>query len=205
MILDLLSMEKAAVYHTLTQVIIPRPVAWILSENTQGDYNLAPFSYFSAVCSDPAVIMVSIGAKKPDGTEKDTYKNIIEKERFVIHIAGSDLAQEVTDSSASLSYGESELERCNLETVAFEGVELPRVIGPKIALACTLYQQQDIGNSNQHLIFGQIEKIWLDDSVVLEDEKGRLKVDAQRVDPIARLGGIDYETFGEILSIPRPL
>lgn len=205
MILDLAAMDKLTAYHTLTQVVIPRPVAWVLSDNGEESYNLAPFSYFSAVCSDPPVIMFSVGASKPDGSEKDTYVNIMKSERFVIHIAGSDLVQEVTQSGASLPHGESELERCKLETTAFEGFGLPRVVGPKIAMACTLYQHQDIGNSNQHLIFGQIEKIWLDDSVVAEDEKGRLKVNADAVDPIARLGGLEYVTFGEIVSVPRPV
>lgn len=205
MILDLTAMDKTAAYHMLTQVVIPRPVAWVLSESDSGNYNLAPFSFFTAVCSDPPVIMISVGASKPDGSAKDTYANIIKNERFVLHIAGSDLAQEVTQSAASLPHGESELAHCELETVAFEGFELPRVLGPKVALACKLYQHQDIGNSNQHLIFGQIEKIWLDDTVVAEDAKGRLKVNAEAVDPIARLGGLEYVTFGDIVSVPRPL
>ncbi len=205
MILDLSTMDKATAYHTLTQVVIPRPVAWVLSDNGKGTFNLAPFSYFSAVCSDPPVIMISVGAAKPDGSEKDTYRNIIDQKEFVIHIAGPDLAHEVTQSAASLPHGVSELEHCKLETAAFEGSVLPRVVGPKIAMACTLYQHQDIGNSNQHLIFGEIKKIWLDESVVTEDAKGRLKVDAAAVEPLARLGGLEYQTFGEILSIPRPV
>ena len=61
-----------------------------------------------------------------------------------------------------------------------------------------------MGNNNQHLLFGLIEKIWLDDDIVLETETGRLKVDASRVDPIGRLGGNEYTTFGKILDIPRP-
>lgn len=203
MILDLETMTANAVYHTLTQTIIPRPVAWVLSENPAGDYNLAPFSYFTAVCSDPALIMFSIGPQKPDGSSKDTYANIMQKQRFVIHIANSAQVQQVTLSAASLPQGVSEIESCELALTAFEGAELPRVVGPKIALACTLYQHQDIGNNNQHLIFGKIEKIWLDDEVV-SDDNGRLKIDAAAVDPIARLGGIDYELFGEILSVPRP-
>ncbi|WP_415886061.1 hypothetical protein ACMXYO_15645 [Neptuniibacter sp. QD37_6] len=58
MLLELENMEKSDVYHALTQVVVPRPVAWVLSSNQQGALNLAPFSYFSAVCSDPPLIDV---------------------------------------------------------------------------------------------------------------------------------------------------
>ena len=204
MIIEMSELSKLQAYHTLTQVVVPRPVAWVLSENETGELNLAPYSYFSAVCSDPPVIMISVGPAKPDGSEKDTYRNIMSKKQFVIHIAGSDMANEVTQSSASLDHGVSEVEHCGLELETIEGFSLPRVKGPKIALACSLYQQQDIGNNNQHLIFGEIEKIWVDDAVVTTDDKGRAKIDAVKVDPLGRLGGTEYETFGQVLSVPRP-
>ncbi|EAR61451.1 flavin reductase family protein [Neptuniibacter caesariensis] len=204
MIIEMSELSKLQAYHTLTQVVVPRPVAWVLSENETGELNLAPYSYFSAVCSDPPVIMISVGPAKPDGSEKDTYRNIMSKKQFVIHIAGSDMANEVTQSSASLDHGISEVEHCGLELETIEGFSLPRVKGPKIALACSLYQQQDIGNNNQHLIFGEIEKIWVDDAVVTTDDKGRAKIDAVKVDPLGRLGGTEYETFGQVLSVPRP-
>ena len=50
-------------YHLLTQTVIPRPVAWILTENEEGDYNLAPFSFFTAISSRPPLIMFSVGSK----------------------------------------------------------------------------------------------------------------------------------------------
>ncbi len=204
MIIEMSEMNKAQTYHMLTQVVVPRPVAWVLSANGSGALNLAPYSYFSAVCSDPPLIMISIGVAKPDGSEKDTYRNIIDQERFVIHIAGSDMASEVTQSSASLPYGQSEIEHCNLEVTEFDGFPLPRVEGPKIALACSLYQHQNIGKSQQHLVFGEIEKIWVDESAITADEKGRIKIDTVTVNPLGRLGGTEYQTFGDLISVPRP-
>ncbi|SIS77024.1 flavin reductase family protein [Neptunomonas antarctica] len=203
MLLDLDLISRNAVYHTLTQVIIPRPVAWVLSEHQNGQYNLAPFSYFSAVCSDPPIMMISVG-KKPDGSEKDTYRNIIEREQFIIHIAGSELAESVTKSSAVLDAGVSEIELCDLHTTPVEGFPLPRIIGPKIAMSCRFYEEKQIGSSGQHLLFGQVEKVWLDDGIVSIDENGRIKVNASIVDPLGRLGGNEYTTFGEILDISRP-
>jgi flavin reductase (DIM6/NTAB) family NADH-FMN oxidoreductase RutF len=199
--LDLMSMNS--VYHVLTQIIIPRPVAWVLTEHQNGEYNLAPFSYFSAVCGDPPIMMISVG-KKPDGSEKDTYQNIIERRNFIIHIASSDLAGVVTKSSAVLEQGESEIDLCGLETADVEGFSLPRIIGPKIAMSCRFHEEKTMGNNGQHLIFGIIEKVWLDDKVAVTNDKGRLEVSAAAVDPISRLGGNEYATLGDVLNIPRP-
>ncbi len=203
MFLDLDLMSSNSTYHALTQIIIPRPVAWVLTEHQNGEYNLAPFSYFSAVCSDPPIMMISVG-RKPDGSEKDTYQNIIEREKFIIHIASSELAGAVTKSASVLDAGQSEIDLCGLKTERVEGFSLPRVMGPKIAMSCRFYEEKTMGNNDQHIIFGRIEKVWLDDDIVLPTDTGRLKIDASKVDPIGRLGGNEYTTFGEILDIPRP-
>ena len=71
MILDLSALQPAQVYFQMIQTLVPRPIAWVLSEIENDKYNLAPFSYFNAVCSDPPLIMLSVG-KKPDGSFKDT-------------------------------------------------------------------------------------------------------------------------------------
>lgn len=203
MILELDLMSMNSVYHVLTQIIIPRPIAWILTEHEDGQYNLAPFSYFSAVCSDPPIMMISLG-KKPDGSEKDTYTNVLERKNFIIHIAGEDLAESVTKSSTVLDKNQSEVDLCGLKTAHVDGFALPRVVGPKIAMSCSFYEEKSMGNSGQHLIFGLIEKVWLDDSVVAVSENGRININATAVEPIGRLGGSEYTTFGKVLNIPRP-
>ena len=204
MIIDLSELSANQVYYTLIQTLIPRPVAWVLSENSGGNYNLAPFSYFSGVCSDPPLVMISVG-QKPDGSNKDTRVNILERPNFVIHIANRNLTSAVTGSSASLAYGESELEQLGLATEPFEGCPLPRLSNAPIAFACELYDHHNIGRSEQQtMIFGEVKQIYVDDAAAQRDDKGRLTVDARAVDPIARLGGNDYTTFGELITVPRP-
>lgn len=203
MILDLNEMDKASVYHTMTQTLVPRPIAWVLSESAQGALNLAPFSYFTAVCSDPPLIMISVG-KKPSGEEKDTFLNIIEQKQFVIHIADEQLAEAVTLSSKTLPRDHSEVDLCGLQTVNEAGFALPRLVGPKIAMACKLHSTRTMGALDQNLIFGQMESIWIDDHVLAEDAQGRMKVMADQLKPLGRLGGSEYQTFGNTLSVARP-
>ncbi|MDO6453898.1 flavin reductase family protein [Neptunomonas phycophila] len=203
MLLDFSTLSKSAVYHTLTQVVIPRPVAWVLSEHENGELNLAPFSYFAPVCSEPPLIMISVGYK-PDGTPKDTCVNIQEHGHFVVHIASSDLAGVMTQTSAVLPAGESEVSKSGLETTDFEGFSLPRVLGPSVAMACMCYKIDTIGPGNQNLIFGQVERVWVDDQVVEVSDSGRINIGAKAIDPLGRMGGGEYSTLGEVIDIPRP-
>lgn len=201
MILTMADLSPARRYFALTQSIIPRPVAWVLTENPDSSFNVAPFSYFSAVSSDPPLLMVSIG-KKPDGSLKDSRLNIIERKSFVIHIAHRELVEAVTETSRSLPLGQSELDNIALETTPFEGFNLPRISACRVALACELYRAEDI-TATQSMILGRVVSLYLDDAIV-DTGAQRLSILADKIDPIARLGGDDYACLGAILTVPRP-
>lgn len=204
MIIPFDELSPSEVYFTMIQTLMPRPVAWVLSENPNLSLNLAPFSYFNAICSDPPLIMFSIGLK-PDGGPKDTRLNIEANKDFVIHIAHREMAALVTQTSATLPREVSELEQAGLATTEFPGSRLPRLSDCRIAYACTLYDVQLIGKAAQQtLIIGEVKQVFIDDAVVATDAKGRMQVQAEKVDPIGRLGGGEYTTFGEKISIPRP-
>lgn len=203
MIIPFDTLSPSKVYFTMIQTLIPRPVAWVLSENPDLSYNLAPFSYFNAICSDPPLILLSIGVR-PEGGPKDTRLNIEAAKDFVVHLAHREMAPLVTQTSATLPRGESELEQAGLKTVEFPGSRLPRLADCRIAYACKLHDLQEIGNAPQSLIFAEVTQVYIDDSVIEHDAKGRMQVIASKVDPIGRLGGGEYTTFGEVINIPRP-
>jgi flavin reductase (DIM6/NTAB) family NADH-FMN oxidoreductase RutF len=184
----------------MIQSIVPRPIAWVLSDNGDGTLNLAPFSYFNAVCSDPPLLMLSIG-RKADGSDKDTARNIVQRKHFVVHIPHRTLAVEVSESSRPLPFGESELSRQGLTAVPFAGSVLPRLAEARVAFACELHSTQELGP--QLLVFGRLRQAWLDDAVATADEKGRVHVDAQALDPLGRLGGDDYSVGGACITVPR--
>ncbi|QSP94029.1 flavin reductase family protein [Marinobacter salinisoli] len=204
MIIDFEGMNSADVYHALTQTVIPRPVAWVLSENPEGDFNLAPFSFFTPITSNPPLIMLSVGRKPTDKSFKDTRVNIEERQEFVVHIANRAMASAVTETSRTLPHGESELARLNLDLVEFDGFRLPRLKDCPVALACELHEIKEIGAAPQSLVFGLVKSIFVADRAVGKDEKSRTVMDAREIDPIGRLGANEYVTFGDILTIPRP-
>lgn len=194
------------IYHTMIQTIIPRPIAWVLSENESGNFNVAPFSYFTAVASDPALLMFSIGKKlAADNTEdnKDTLKNIQSRKEFVVHIAHAELVNELNTSAANLAYGESELDSAGLNTASLEGFRLPRIAEAKIAFACSLYEIKEIGNKPMSLVFGEIRSAYICDSIV-EQQGNRHNINANDLNPLARLGGNDYTSINQAFTVDRP-
>ncbi len=192
------------VYFTMTQTVLPRPIAWLLSENDDGGYNLAPYSYFNAVCSDPPLVVVSIG-KQQDGSDKDSIRNVRERSEFVIHIASCSQLEALNQSSATLPPGESEVEASNLELTQVRGFRMPRLTDCKIALFCERHDIQMIGtNKQQSLLFAEVKEIYVADDCAETLDNGRLKVHADRVEPLSRLGASEYSSFGQIRRVQRP-
>ena len=203
MYLPLEQLSPANTYFLMTQTIVPRPVAWVLSENETGTYNLAPFSYFNAVSSDPALIMLSIG-KKPDGSDKDTHRNILERKHFTLHIADETVLDALNQSSATLDKNQSELDGLDVSLAQFEGAKLPRIAQCKVAYSCELYEIHNLGDSAQTIVYGKIDSLFIDDSIVTVSEKGRIKVHAEKLRPISRLGANEYMQSGQVLQKSRP-
>lgn len=203
MYIDFAELSHSQVYFTMIQTVIPRPIAWVLSENPKGRFNLAPFSYFNAVCSDPPLLMISIG-KKPDGSFKDTRVNIEQRREFVVHIAHEGMLDALNESSATLSADVSEIDRQELATRPLPGSRLPRLADCRVAISCECYQIQEIGGIPQTLIFGLIKGIYVDDAIISGDTKSRVKVHADQLSPIGRLGANEYVNFGKIVRRKRP-
>jgi flavin reductase (DIM6/NTAB) family NADH-FMN oxidoreductase RutF len=188
-------------YALMTQTVIPRPVAWVLTQNDDNSYNVAPYSYFNGIASDPPMIMLSIGLA-PDGSLKDTRVNIESKKEFVVHIAHRELAEPVTKSSATLPRGESEVTLLNLPLADMPGTSLPRLADCRIAYACEYDSMHMI--KDQAIVFATLKHLYVDDAVTGKDAKGRLCVNAVDVDPIGRLGGGEYFGAGELIYVERP-
>ncbi|MBF0425963.1 MAG: flavin reductase family protein [Magnetococcales bacterium] len=201
--INLHGLSANQVYYHMNQTLIPRPIAWVLSENANGSFNLAPFSYFNGVSSDPPLIMLAIGLKG-DGAPKDTRANILARKDFVVHIPSWEHAEAVNDSAASLPAEVSEVEQLGLATVPFPGSRLPRLAGCRIAYACQLHAQQEIGAESLMMILGRIETLYIDDAVAQRDAKGRLLVDSKGIDPLGRLGSGEFSRLGEVRTLGRP-
>ncbi len=203
MLIDLHELTPPQVYFTMIQTLIPRPIAWVLSENADGGLNLAPFSYFTAVSSNPPLIMISTG-RKPDGGPKDTRVNVEQRDDFVVMIPHRELLEAMNASSMSLPAGESEVAELGLSTTPLPGSRLPRLTQCRVAYACRRSEILEMGNAPQALLFGRVGAIYVADELVDTDAKGRQKIHAERLDPVCRLGAGEYALLGDVKRLPRP-
>lgn len=199
--IEMSDLNPVQTYATMTQTLVPRPIAWVLTENDAGNYNLAPFSYFNGVSSDPPMVMFSVGVQA-DGSIKDTRHNLEQRKDCIIHIAHREMAAEMTATSATMARDRSELSELGLATTTMPGSSLPRLSSARVAYEASLADVKMIGQ--QWLAFLELKQLYLADSVVGKDAKGRLKVLADKLDPIGRLGGGEYVMAGEIVTIARP-
>jgi len=202
--LDIQFSDKTPVerYHLLVQSVIPRPIAWILTADEDGSVNLAPYSFFAPVCSAPPTLVVSMGQKSA-GTEKDSFRNLKRSGWCVVNIADVAQLDSVNLSSATLAAGISETQSFDIEVAPQEEWPLPRVAAAPVAFLCRYQQQVDLGHAPQHVVFLEVERMFIDEGIAA-DVEGRLKLDSELMNPLSRLGGTEYAALGERIQRKRP-
>lgn len=198
--LNFTDLDKSEVYRLLTHTVIPRPVAWVLTENENGGYNIAPFSYFNVISSDPALMMFSAGHKR-DGSPKDSWRNVERTGKAVVHIADMSLMTALNESARSLPADVSELDNLDLTLTAEKGFDLPRILEAPVAYHTRLYDIHLLGNGPQAVIYLEATAAYVADRLWLPEEN---RVAEQKLDPLARLGGERYCELGKIHSLARP-
>ncbi|MDX1472810.1 MAG: flavin reductase family protein [Reinekea sp.] len=200
MFLNLNALDKSLVYRLLTHTVVPRPIAWVLTENEQGNHNVAPFSYFNIVCSDPAILMFSVGHKR-DGSKKDTWQNIERNGKCVVHIATGELMPDVNESARTLPAGDSELNGMSVSLVEDAEFSLPRIQQCPVAFDCEKHDIHLLGNGPQAVIYVRVNAAYLSDHLDLSD---RFTLSEKTLNPLARLGEDRFSLLGDINAIPRP-
>ena len=183
-------------YHLMAQTVIPRPIAWIVTESKEGVVNIAPFSYFTALSSEPPTLIVSIG-HKPDGTPKDTLRNLRETKRCTLCLVDEAHLQPMHFSSKPLDATTSEADYFQIPTQKIEADFPPIVQGIPSAFFCTLYQEVDLEGSKTIPVILKIEKQYIDDGCVTRHDD-KLTITFK---PIARIGK-SYAFLGE--EVPPP-
>jgi flavin reductase (DIM6/NTAB) family NADH-FMN oxidoreductase RutF len=161
--MDPATQSKLDNYKLLTSLVIPRPIAWITSQNTEGLINLAPFSFFNAVGSDPLYLVVGIG-HRDDGSPKDTARNIQSTGEFVVNLVTENLLPAMNMSAAEFPPDESELTAAKLETSPSIHIQVPRLTAAQVNLECKLYQTIPLGAST--LFIGQVVMFHVADHLV---------------------------------------
>ena len=197
------------IYNILISAVAPRPIAWVSSLSASGQPNLAPFSFFNAVCAKPPLLAFAPAMRAPKksvaaaaaGQPKDTLRNIRETKEFVISVVTYELAEAMNLTSGDYDASISEFEVARLASEPSTLVRPQRVAESPVSFECNLYQILDFnpGPEGGSLVIGEIVSIHIDDRHLKE---GRL--DRNSLDLIGRMGGIQYTRTTERFEMVRP-
>jgi len=195
--IDTATLSADAAYKLLTGSIVPRPIAWVTTLSENGLVNAAPFSAFTFVSNKPPMIGISIGRKQ--GKLKDTARNILRTSEFVVNIATEALLEKLHQSADEYPEDISEIEELAIETGSSQTIGIPRIASAPICFECKLAQVIEFGDVGSKFFVGRIEMFRVRDDLI---ENG--KIETRRLQPIARLGGPNYASLGDVISL-RPV
>ena len=186
-------------YKLLSGSIIPRPIAFVTTQNLKG-ISTQPRLVFNVVNHTPP--MIAIAVQRTKGNRKDTSINIEQSGEFVVHITDEAIVNDVNETAAPLEYGVNELKRTYLSMIDSDLIKVPAIKEAKVRFECKLHQIVQLGNKDNgsDLIIGEIVMYHIDEEVYFEDSK----IDANQLNPVARLAGNDYSLLGQTFTVNRP-
>jgi len=193
MIFDLEENNVNEKYKLMAQTIIPRPIAWVVTED-EGVVNIAPFSYFIGLSSDPASVLISVG-HKADGTPKDTLANIRKNKKCTICMVDEKHLEKMHFSSKELDKELSESELFNIETETIFENYPPMIKDIPSAYFCTFNQEIDLGGATIPIVLN-VKQIYVNNEVITDTERMTIEFN-----PVARIGK-SYAFLGDEIAPP---
>jgi flavin reductase (DIM6/NTAB) family NADH-FMN oxidoreductase RutF len=194
-------------YRLLIGAVGPRPIAWVSTVSAAGQPNLAPFSFFNAICAKPPLLAFAPGTRLRTtgeitrGETKDTLRNVRETGEFVVNVVTYDVAEAMNLSSGEYDSTVNEFELAKVTPRASQKVKPPRVEESAVSFECKVYQILEF-SSPPHggsLVIGEIVSIHIDEK---HTKDGRL--DPASLDLIGRMGGNQYSRTTERFEMVRP-
>ncbi|GAA4871690.1 flavin reductase family protein [Actinomycetospora straminea] len=177
-------------YKFLTSVIVPRAIAWVVTRSADGVDNLAPHSFFTVASTDPPVVQfTSVG-------EKDSLRNAVASGEFTVCLTPEPLLEHINATATDFPPHESEIDATGLTREPSLRIATPRIAESPVALECRLERTIEVGNCV--LVLGRVVHAAVADDALVDG-----RPDVKRLAPLARLGGNQWSTVGEVLATPR--
>ncbi|MBT2691586.1 flavin reductase family protein [Bacillus sp. ISL-55] len=184
------TLEWRDAYKLLQGSVLPRPIAFVSSQDEKGIANLAPFSFFTVISANPMMVCFSPMRRGTDGAKKDTLKNIESTKEFVINIVSEEFVQQMNDCATEFTSDVDEFEASGLNKVDSVAVKPSRVKESKVHLECVLDQVLHFGGEEAgagSLVIGKVVHVHVADELY---ESGR--VNSEKLNPVGRLAGATY-------------
>jgi flavin reductase (DIM6/NTAB) family NADH-FMN oxidoreductase RutF len=201
--IDMAKLPAQEAYKMLLGAVAPRPIAWVSTMSAAGVTNLAPFSFFNGICSNPPAVLFC-PSNPADREVKDTLRNIRETRQFVVNIVTESNVGKANLTSGTYPYGVSEFAEVGLTPLESVAVRPPRVAESPIHLECELIQVVQVGNpapGSGNVVIGRVmyahvaEEAWNGE---------RHHIDIGKIKQVSRLAGNNYAPVREVFSLKRP-
>ena len=183
-------LEWRDAYKLLQGSVLPRPIAFVSSQDENGNANLAPFSFFTVISANPMMVCFSPMRRGTDGAKKDTLQNIEGTKEFVINIVSEEFVQQMNDCATEYAAEVDEFEASGLNKVPSVAVKPHRVKESKVHLECVLDQVLHFGGEEAgagSLVIGKVIHVHVADELY---ENGR--INSEKLNPVGRLAGATY-------------
>ena len=198
MTIDPKTIPAPIAYQILTGSVIPRPIGFISSISAAGIVNLAPFSFFNAICGEPPMVMFCPMNRVPP---KDTLLNVKATREFVANIVSEEIAQQMNLTSGDYAPDISEFDVCGLTPVPSDIVKPPRVLESPVNMECKLIQIVDCGtrSGGASLIVGEVVRFHFDRTIA-----HNFRIDPAKLRAVGRMGGNQYISTQDRFEMIRP-
>jgi flavin reductase (DIM6/NTAB) family NADH-FMN oxidoreductase RutF len=185
-------------YKLLSGVVVPRPIGWIGTRREDGSFNLAPFSFFNVVSTNPPTVLFS-GGRHPD-RPKDSVALAERTGEFTVNIVSEEVAEAMSMTSGAYDEGEDEFAIAGLTPVVGTMVSAPMVAESPANLECRVVHVMDIGQAGKaRLVMGEVVALH-----IREDVLDGTRIDADALRAIGRMAGSTYIHTRDRFEIERP-
>ncbi len=196
---DPADMESRQVYRLLVGSVVPRPIAWVSTISAEGQVNLAPFSFFTCVGHAPPLLSISVGER--ERRMKDTTRNILETQGYVIHTVVNGLEDQMNICADNFPPGVNEFEEAGLTPIPADLVGAPRIAEAPVAMECQFRHLLKNGDERPtYLLIGEVIRWHIREDVMVEDKY----IDPVLLAPVGRLAGNQYCRTQDVFEMQRP-
>ena len=189
----------------LQGAIVPRPIAFASTQDSNGNVNLSPFSFFNVFSSNPPVVVFSPSRRARDNSTKHSLENVREVPEVVINIVNFSMVQQASLSSTEYPKGVNEFVKAGLTPVSSAKVKPPRVNESPVSFECVVNEIIPLGEKGGagNLVICEVVLAHIKDEILNASKQ----IDPFKLDAVARMGANWYcRAQGEaIFEVPKPL
>ena len=193
--LDPQTTTPGALYRFMISAIIPRPIAFVSTSDASGHFNVAPFSYFAPLSSNPPLLGISINAR--GGGPKDTLANARATGDFVVNIVTEAILKPMVRTSGEWPADVDEFQLAGLTPLASQRVRAPRVAESPVQFECRVEREVPLGSGT--FLIGEIVLVHAADALLVDG-----LVDPALLLAVGRLGGDGYVVVRDVVRESRP-